>query len=312
MEWYWILLIVVLSTILFLALILYILSIVGFITVYSRTEVKSFDKIDLSGTKYKGFEGVLYPAFKFMRALPYEDHYIESFDGLKLHAKYYKGTNNKLMLLVHGYHADPLNNFSIIGKRFLEDGYSLLMIDQRGHGESGGKWTTFGDLESNDILRWMNYIDKNLNEDTIIPYGVSLGCATLEMASSSQMPEKVKCLILDCGYASPLEQMAKSYNDKLGPIGKLVVKMFFRMHAKVIGKFSLNRKCYLELEKATKPCLFIHGGKDSTVPFEKGEKNYNHCGARKEKAFFPDSEHNTCFMQHGDEIIERMNALLSE
>lgn len=310
MEWYWILLISIASLFALILVILFVLAVIGFNTAFSRDDPHPFDQIDLKGTKYEGFEDLILPAFQYMRPIQYENCWIESFDGLKLHAKYYKGKTDKLVLMVHGYHADPLNNFAIVGRRFLEDGYSLLMIDQRAHSISEGKWTTFGVHESKDVLRWMEYIDSTIKPSMMIAYGVSLGCATLELASSSKMPESLKCLILDCGYASPLDQMKKSFAKKLGLLGEVVVQMFFPIVCPMIGRFNILKKCYKELEKASVPCFFIHGGRDSMVPLEEGEKSYNHCNARKEKAFFPDSEHNSCFMMHEDEIVSKLNAFL--
>ncbi len=311
MEWYWILLIVQLGITLVATIFVYSISLFAFRVAFGRTNAIAFDELDLASTQYSGLEDVILPAFKFMRQQKFEDHYIKSFDGLKLHASYREGSNNKLVVMVPGYHADPLNNFAVISKRLINDGYSILLINLRAHEKSEGKWTTFGCLESKDFLEWVKYADETFKPEAIYGYGVSLGCASVEIASSSQFPASVKCLICDCGFSSPYGEIRLTFHEKLGLLGDISTSLL-PMHAAIIGKFNLiSTKCYKELSHATVPCFFIHGGKDKMVPISRGQLNYEYCSSKKEKAFFADAGHNQCFTMHEDEIMAKLNSFIS-
>lgn len=311
MEWYWIALIVQGGVTVLASVFVYALSLFAYKIAFGRANAIAFDELDLTTTKYKGLEDRILPAFKFMREQTFEDHYIRSFDGLTLHASYKKGDKNKLVVMVPGYHADPLNNFAIIAMRLIKDGYSVLLINLRAHEKSEGKWTTFGCLESKDFLDWVKYADETFKPEAIYGYGVSLGCASLEIASSSQFPASVKCLVCDCGFASPYEQIRTTFHQKLGLLGDISTSLL-PMHAVIIGKFNLaGTKAYKELAKATVPCFFIHGGKDTMVPISRGQLNYEYCSSKKEKAFFADAGHNQCFTMYEDEIMEKLKSFVS-
>lgn len=289
----------------------YAISLFAYKVAFGRANAVAFDELDLTATQYKGLEDRILPAFKFMREQSFEDCYIRSHDGLTLHASYKKGDNNKLVIMMPGYHADPLNNFAIIAQRLIKDGFGVLIINLRAHEKSEGKWCTFGCSESKDFLGWVKYADETYKPEAIYCYGVSLGCASLEIASSSQFPASVKCLICDCGFASPYEQIRTTFHQKLGLLGDISTSLL-PFHAAIIGKFRLlGTKCYKELAKATVPCFFIHGGKDVLVPISRGQLNYEYCSSKKEKAFYADAGHNQCFTMHEDEIMEKLNSFIS-
>ena len=72
---------------------------------------------------------------------------IRSRDGLKLvghflpaEAEEARGT----LLLVHGYRSSPWTDFGIIYTYFHSLGWNILTVHQRAHGESEGKYITFG------------------------------------------------------------------------------------------------------------------------------------------------------------------------
>ena len=69
---------------------------------------------------------------------------ITSFDGLKLHGYYIDRGNDKIMMMFHGVHANSLFHFSIQARECLKRGYNVLIVDERSHGKSEGKYITYG------------------------------------------------------------------------------------------------------------------------------------------------------------------------
>lgn len=66
-------------------------------------------------------------------------------------------------------------------QKFIEMGYNALIIDQRAHGNSQGKYRGMGYLECKDLKEWINFIvDKDKNSKIIL-YGVSMGATTVMM-----------------------------------------------------------------------------------------------------------------------------------
>ena len=103
-----------------------------------------------------------------------EEVVIESFDGLKLKAHYVKGANpNKLLIFFHGFKSSYKTDLTN-AKAYVDKGYSLLMIEQRSHGGSEGRYITFGVLERHDCASWVKYAVERFSEDVeIILVGVS-------------------------------------------------------------------------------------------------------------------------------------------
>ena len=67
-------------------------------------------------------------------ALPYEDVYTQSFDGLRLHGKFYAVDENApTHILFHGYRSSALLDMGGALIDAVERGDNALLIDQRAH-----------------------------------------------------------------------------------------------------------------------------------------------------------------------------------
>ena len=222
-----------------------------------------------------------------------ETMYITSFDGIKLVAWYLKaGDARGTVVCMHGYHGSPMSDFSLAVRFFHERGWNVLLPHERAHGESGGKYLTFGIKERFDCRDWAAAVDrKNGSALPIILYGVSMGAATVLMASGTKLSENVKFIIADCGYTSPRDQIAHvlktSYRLPLFPT--LAIS---DMLARAFADFSLSEYSTLDaLSVNTIPVLFIHGDADTFVPSYMTEQNYEACKAPKELLVVHDSPH---------------------
>lgn len=210
-----------------------------------------------------------------MNELPFEEVSIQAFDGTKLAAKYYHiGDGAPLQIMLHGYKSSPLRDFCGGHKVAQKMGMNTLVADQRAHGKSGGHTLTFGVKERQDCLSWVQYAVRRFGrEQEIILTGLSMGAATVLMASELDLPENVKGIIADCPYSSP-----KAIICKVGEYMKLPVKLMYplvALGARLFGHFNLNECSAAQAVKHTKvPILLIHGEDDRFVPCEMGREIY--------------------------------------
>lgn len=202
---------------------------------------------------------------------------VGSFDGLKLCAyNVHNHEDNRYMILVHGISSDKTLMYER-AYEFDKLGYNLLIIDQRSAGDSEGQYCTYGFKESQDLQIWINYLCQKYADVKICLYGISMGAATIMMASAYELPENVKCLIEDCGYSSLKEELAyiirKDYKLALpGPVLNIIEK---KMKERFGMSFDdISPKNILESNEI--PILFIHGEKDEVVPFDMAKICYNH------------------------------------
>lgn len=203
---------------------------------------------------------------------PYELVSIWSHDGLKLSGRYYHVKDGApLDIGFHGYRSHPLTDFSGGSELSFQLGHNLLLIDERAHGKSEGRTIAFGIQERQDLLGWVNYAVERFGENVeIILYGVSMGGATVLMASELELPENVKGIISDCPYASPMDIILHVGRNMSLPLW--LVKPFVILGAKIFGGFDILETDAIQAVRSSKvPILLIHGEDDRYVPCEMSE-----------------------------------------
>lgn len=223
----------------------------------------------LEGPKYDPYRGEMHRIYHQLKDRPCEFVTITSHDGLSLSGRYYHVKDGApLDIGFHGYRSSPLVDFSGGSELSFQLEHNLLLVDQRAHGKSEGRTIAFGIQERQDLLKWVEYAVERFGADTkILLYGVSMGGATVLMASELSLPANVKGIIADCPYASPLEIIL--HVGKKMPIPDWLIRPFAILGAKVFGGFDLTETDARKAVRNTSvPILIIHGEADGFVPHE--------------------------------------------
>lgn len=228
----------------------------------------------------------------------YEDVEITSNDGLKLHGYFLRANKptNKTAIVVHGYSSNA-KEMSSYGKFYYETlGYNILMADNRGHGQSEGDYIGFGWPDRIDYLKWIDYIIENVGSDSqIIMHGVSMGGSTVLMTSGEELPTNVKAIISDCAYTSVKDelsyQMKRMYDLPSFPL----VESTSLLTKIKNGYFFEEASALKQVAKSKTPILFIHGDKDTFVPYEMVYKLYDACSSEKDIFIVPNADHATAY-----------------
>jgi len=87
-------------------------------------------------------------------------------------------SNGDVVIVLHGI-ADSRTGPAGLAPMFLDRGYTVLLPDNRGHGESGGELVTYGLRETDDIHRWVDWLIANQRPRHVFGMGESLGAAVL-------------------------------------------------------------------------------------------------------------------------------------
>lgn len=207
-----------------------------------------------------------------------------------LHAIFYENSSNVYAISCHGFTGDPSQN-SIFTKRFYEMGCNVLLPYLRGHGKSEHEHCTMGWLDRLDIIDWVNFIIKKNPDAKIILHGASMGAATVMNATGEDLPANVICCIEDCGFTTLWEQ----YRTQIKGMTKIPADIILTLVNPAIKSnlgFEIKDNSPLEQVKKSKtPTLFIHGDKDTTVPFEMVDALYQAAGCEKEKLVVKDATH---------------------
>lgn len=217
---------------------------------------------------------------------------IISVDGLTLKSHFFINdqAHHKWAIVVHGYSAN--SKWMIrYARKFHEQGYHVFAPDLRGHGESEGDYIGMGWHDRKDLLLWIEEILARDPEAEIVLFGLSMGAATVMMASGENLPDNVKVIVEDCGYTSVYDVFTYQLKDLFN------LPPFPAMNAantitKWRAGFDIKEASALEqVRKSKTPILFIHGEKDSFVPYPMVHELYNAATVEKQRLIIPEAGH---------------------
>ena len=205
-------------------------------------------------------------AIDALNALPYERVYITSADGLRLTGRYYPAKPGApLVIACHGYRGTPLRDFSVGAELYRSMGCALLLIEERGQCGSAGHTITFGAMEKYDVLLWTRWAADRFGDIPILLGGISMGAATVLMASALALPENVRGIVADCPYTNAKDIICSVAQGMVIPAAWLYP--FARLSAKIFGHADLAQADALSAVRyARLPILLIHGEDDRFVP----------------------------------------------
>lgn len=289
MEWYLILIIVIISLIfIYFAIIYY-----HFRKSFVRSDKKGLPITDERHPYHKYKDHVLKGNAAF-DSFDKEEVSVKSFDNLLLKGWYVKNKdNNKIIILFHGYHSSCKGQYAM-SYHFHNLGYSLLIVDQRAHKSSQGKYIGMGVLERHDCLKWIEYVQGRFGREiSIVLFGTSMGSATIMMASELIKTTQVKGLICDCGFDSCFNEICHVMNK----IPKFPIMDTINLYSNLLAKYDMKKVTSSKsLANSNIPILIIHGKKDDFVPCSNALKCYEASKSSiKHLLLMEDSIHATCY-----------------
>ena len=150
-------------------------------------------KLFVGPTFYKDTEEGLPP-------FPYQSISFTSKNQKSINGWYSKAdSGNKCVIILHGISANK-SYMLAEASEFRNWGYSVLLIDFRGHGKSAGNCSTFGKKETEELDSAFNYAKSHGNEHILI-YGMSMG-AIVGMKAIAEHSINVDGIILDAPFGS--------------------------------------------------------------------------------------------------------------
>ena len=212
--------------------------------------------------------------------------------GERLHADVieHETPSDVWVISVHGFTSCP-RDMGGCAKVFNSWGYNVLLPHLGGHNDSEAKFVSMGWHDRLDLLAWIDCLNQKYNNPRIILHGISMGSATVMMATGEDLPPNVLCAVSDCGYTSVWDEYAHQCKNTLRlPTFPFLnaVDTVFRLRA----GFGLKEASSVEqLKKSKTPTLFIHGDADDFVPYWMLDKNYEAAACEKEKLTVPGAGH---------------------
>ncbi len=219
--------------------------------------------------------------------------------------------NGNAVILLHGL-GDNRTGMTGYAQLLLSHGFSVLMPDSRGHGRSAGDLVTFGLLETDDIRRWLDWMQQRSRADNVPPgstrpqqipsciFGLGESMGAAQLLQSLRTETRFCAVVAESPFASFREigydRVGQRFNT--GPwLGRTLLRPiveFAFIYARLKYKLNFEQVSPEDAIAQTKiPIFLIHGQADSNIPVRHAEliaarnpaislwevPNADHCGA---------------------------------
>ena len=197
-------------------------------------------------------------------------HFTSRDDKLRLTAWFIPNEGaDRAILLVHGRNASKQNAISgklpELAAELHRAGFSILMMDLRGHGESEGKRYTWGVYEQRDVLGAVDYLlEKGFLPGKIALMGTSLGGAAVIGAAAKE--SVIGTLVVESSFADLIDLVAPNWKKESG-LPMLFLPGVYLMWQILYGFNPQDVKPVEDIvHVAPRPVLILHSKTDEMIP----------------------------------------------
>lgn len=204
--------------------------------------------------------------------LELEDISFRSKNGATIKGWFVKGEPHKAgILLMHGLRSNRLQMLN--RAEILNDaGYSVLLFDFQGHGESSGNKITFGYLEALDAEAGLNYLKSRIENNMIGVIGVSLGGAS---ALLGNVKNNVNAMVLESVYPSIEQAIENRLRVKLGNFATYLLPILTNQLKIQLGIHPNQLQPIKHISKTIAKILIIGGDRDVRTTTKETLELYN-------------------------------------
>jgi alpha-beta hydrolase superfamily lysophospholipase len=194
-----------------------------------------------------------------------------------------KGT----IVLFHGYGGAKS---SLISKsdEFIKHGFSTLLVDFMGSGNSEGNQTTIGYREAEQVKTVFDYLTKT-GEENIYLFGTSMGSVAI-MKCINDNKIKPKGIIIECPFGSMYDTVCARFNKMNVPTFPMAgILLFWGGIQNGFWGFSHNPTEYAKSINC--PTLLLYGEKDKSVSRKEIDEIYSNLKGIKKLNVYKETGH---------------------
>lgn len=181
-------------------------------------------------------------------------------EGMNLFGEYFDFGYDRAVIVISG-RTESLRYGYYFAKPYVESGYNLLVIDQRAHGDSDGKYNTIGFDEHRDVIVWAKLIHERFGVRSIILHGICIGssCALFAL-TSPDCPDYLDGMVAEGMYPTFYENFKNHMVALKKPTFPFM--FFINLWMKLFTGYSMRRGPIHVIADYKKPLLMIHSRED--------------------------------------------------
>lgn len=229
--------------------------------------------------------------------------------GLENSGPHCRGT----LFLLHGFNARKEHMFPF-AERLCAAGFRCVLYDSRGHGDSGGRYSTFGTYEKDDLRRVIGKVRDGAGPAGLGPMGLlgySMGGATA-LQAQPELPD-IKALVVVSTFASFKEVIARQAAGRWRMLGDFFMPLVQQETRWVAGFDPWSVRPEEAAARLTCPVLLAHGSEDALIPVSHFERIKAAAGSRVKKSMvIPGGTHGGVFVAGGDGLWTELAAFFAK
>ncbi len=239
--------------------------------------------------------------------LPYEDFVLKTKEGFDLRGwiipvnSHPRGT----VVILHGVSESKIAGLPMANELHSR-GYNVVLYDSRCHGESGGRYCTYGYHEKFDAQRVLDYIfkRKGLHVGKVGLFGWSMGAAVaLQVAA---IDARVAAVVAESGFAT-LRTVFDDYQKRMIKLPWHYLRNIVIKRSEYLAHFKANNVAPVEAVRHVRvPVFLLHGTEDNLIKYNYSEKVYNAANEPKELWLVPGARHHDMMEVGGEEYTRRI------
>lgn len=305
------------KTIRILILLFVILNVIAFFHAYKLThfsqsitertkspeKLSAFEKIKivLTGVNNPKPKGTKLPTQKFETFTLKSNKEIECWSIKKESSK---GT----IILCHGYSGEKsmmLDKSDI----FIENGYSTLLIDFMGSGNSEGNQTTIGYMEAEQVKTAYDYL-KNKGEKNVYLFGTSMGAVAI-MKCINDYKISPKGIIIECPFGSMYQTVCARFDRLKAPTFPMAgILLFWGGVQNSFWGFDHNPTEYAK--NIACPTLLLYGENDKSVNKDEIDAIFKNITGKKKLNVYKNTGHENYLIKNKTEWTKNTTDFIFE
>ncbi len=238
---------------------------------------------------YGRFTSVLQPKDA---GLPQEDVWLTTPDGVRLSCwlvaqKKPRGT----ILYLHGVGDCKIGGLPVSAFLFSQ-GYNVFLFDMRHHGESGGKYCTYGFYERHDISTAIDYLQHrpDIKVGKVGLFGTSMGAAIAIQAAALDV--RISAVVAEASFTT-LRSIAVDYQKRLIKLPWHFLRNVALARSQKVAGFKARHVAPIEdVKKIHCPILFVHGTKDTFIDVGYSKQLFDAAPQPKQILLIDEAGHN--------------------
>lgn len=247
--------------------------------------------------------------------LEYEEVTLKTFDGVVLKGWFIPSPVVKeaapAVVLCHGLGANR-SDFTDLAGYLVRRGFHILLFDFRAHGDSGGRRSSFGYTEKEDLRSAIRYLEKRkeVDPERVAVYGFSMGAAVAVMTAAEE--DSIKAVVSDSSFTNLRDQ---GINLLKTAYGKWATPLVYPLLWTYRLYFRINPDIVSPLEHISmispRPVLIIGGEEDEQMPASDAQRLFTVAGKPKELWLVPGAVHGGTLYSAGEEYYRRVGEFFS-